>query len=131
MKEPAVTNSICLIGLERIGQLDLLPGLFEPVFVPPKVQEEFGVPLAWLKIQALSNAALVSVLSALVDEGEAEAIALAKERDCLLILDDRKARRWARQLSVHLIGTAGVFVRTKRQGLVGAIRPLLESLALI
>ena len=45
MKEPAVANSTCLIGLERIGRLDLLQELFEPVFIPPKVQEEFGVAI--------------------------------------------------------------------------------------
>ena len=28
MNEPAVTDSTCLIGLERIGRLDLLPALF-------------------------------------------------------------------------------------------------------
>lgn len=128
MKEPVVVDSTCLIALERIGQLDLLPALFEPVFIPPKVQEEFGVSLSWLNIQAPTNTALVAVLSALVDEGEAEAISLAKERGCLLILDDRKARRWARYLGVRLIGTVGIFVRAKKQGLISAVKPLLEAL---
>lgn len=128
MKEPAVVDSTCLIALERIGQLDLLPALFEPVFISPKVQEEFGVSLSWLNIQAPTNTALVAVLSALVDEGEAEAISLAKERGCLLILDDRKARRWARYLGVRLIGTVGIFVRAKKQGLISAVKPLLEAL---
>ncbi len=127
MKEPAVSNSTCLIILERIGQLNLLPALFEPVWVPPKVQEEFAIPLDWLRVEAPSNTALVAVLKALVDEGEAEAIALAREKEALLILDDRKARRWARQLGIRLVGTAGVLVRAKRQGIIKAVKPLLEA----
>jgi predicted nucleic acid-binding protein len=42
VKEPVVTNSTCLISLERIGYLQLLADLFEPVVIPPKVQEEFA-----------------------------------------------------------------------------------------
>jgi predicted nucleic acid-binding protein len=45
VKEPAVADSTCLIGLERIGGLNLLQSLFEPILIPPKVQEEFGVTL--------------------------------------------------------------------------------------
>ena len=45
MKEPVVTDSACLIGLERIGQLDLLPSLFEPIIIPPEVDKEFGITL--------------------------------------------------------------------------------------
>ncbi len=128
MKEPVVSNSTCLIALERIGQLNLLPALFEPIWVPPKVQEEFAVPLDWLMVEAPSNTALVAVLKALVDEGEAEAIALAREKGALLILDDRKARQWARRLGVRLVGTAGILVKAKRQGIVKAVKPLLEAM---
>ena len=79
MKEPAVTDSTCLIGLERIGHLDLLPALFEPVIAPPEVQKEFGVSFSWLQIEAPSDKALVAALKMLADDGEAEAIALASE----------------------------------------------------
>lgn len=128
MKEPAVTNSTCLIGLERIGRLDILHRLFEPVMVPPKVQEEFGKAIDWLAVIAPKNTVLVQVLSTIVDEGEAEAIALAKELNCLLILDDRKARRWAKFFGLRIIGTAGLLVRAKRQGIVEEVKPILEAL---
>lgn len=48
MKEPVVVDSTCLIGLERIRQIDILPTLFEPVVIPPEVNREFGVSLPWL-----------------------------------------------------------------------------------
>ncbi len=128
MREPIVSNSTCLIALERIGRLDILPALFEPIWVPPKVQEEFAISLNWLSVEAPRNTDLVTVLKVLVDEGEAEAIALAREKGALLILDDRKARHWARQLGIRLIGTAGVLVKAKRQGVVEAVKPLLEAM---
>jgi predicted nucleic acid-binding protein len=65
MKEPAIADSTCLIGLERIGQLPLLPALFEPLVVPPKVQEEFGVPLDWLQVQAPKDTVLIVALDLL------------------------------------------------------------------
>ncbi len=42
MKEPIVLDSTCLIGLERIGRLDILSKLFEPIFFPDEVENEFG-----------------------------------------------------------------------------------------
>lgn len=128
MKEPAVTNSTCLISLESIGQLSLLPALFEPIVIPPGVQQEFGSAADWLKVQAPVNDALVATLAQIVDEGEAEAIALALERRALLILDDRKARQWAKRLRVRVVGTVGLLIRAKRQGFLDAVKPHLNAL---
>ena len=43
MKDPVVADSTCLIALERIDSLEVLPALFEPVLIPPGVDREFGV----------------------------------------------------------------------------------------
>ncbi len=128
MKEIAVVNSTCLISLERIGQLGLLQALFEPIVVPPKVYEEFGGSVEWLHVQAPQNAALVTTLSQLVDDGEAQALALACELSALLILDDRKARRWAKRLGIRVLGTIGVLLRAKNHHLIPAVRPHMEAL---
>jgi len=128
MKEPVVSDSTCLICLERIGQLELLPSLFEPFFVPPEVHKEFSVTPSWLQVQAPKNITLVQALRWVIDEGEAEAIALAVERKCLLIVDDRKARGWARRLGIRVIGTIGVLLKAKRAGLIDSVKPLLERL---
>lgn len=42
VKIPAVVDSTCLLGLERIGRLDLLPALLQTVLAPPAVIDEFG-----------------------------------------------------------------------------------------
>ena len=52
MTLPVVVDSTCLIGLERIHSLHLLPALFDPIFAPPEVQREFGQSPGWLQIEA-------------------------------------------------------------------------------
>ena len=128
MKEQAITDSTCLIGLERIGQLSILPELFSPLSAPPEVQREFGAALPWLSVKAPADATLVAALQMVVDDGEAEVIALAKEIGCRAILDDRRARAAASRLNVPCIGTVGVLLRAKRNGVISAIKPLLDDL---
>jgi uncharacterized protein len=128
VKAPVVTDSTCLIGLERIGHLDVLPALFEPILVPPEVYKEFGTSLSWLTVEAPTNQALVAALKMLVDDGEAEAIALAREREWQIILDDRQARSVARRLGISIIGTIGILVRAKRSGIIPSLKTLLSEL---
>lgn len=110
MKTPIVVDSTCLIGLERIGVLHLIPSLFNPVYVPPAVAGEFGIVLPW------------------VDAGETEAIALARELGAKVVLDDRRARSVAGKMGLPILGTIGLLVQAKRSGLVPAVRPLLGNL---
>ncbi len=126
--EPIVPDSSCLISLERIDQLHLLPALYRPVVSPPEVQREFGIRLPWLQLEAPSDKTLVAALGLLVDEGEAEAIALACERSWRVALDDRRARSVATRLGVRVIGTVGILVRAKQSALVSSLKPLLDNL---
>ncbi len=65
-----------------------------------------------------------------VDAGEAEAIALASEKNCLLISDDKQARAAAKRLGVSVIGTAGILIRAKQNGVISEIKPILDNLEL-
>jgi uncharacterized protein len=128
VKEQAVVDSTCLIGLERINQLSILPALFDPIFAPPEVQREFGVSLPWLQQRTPLQEPLVAALKMLVDDGEAEAISLAQEIGCLLIVDDRRARTAASGLGLTCVGTLGVLLRGKRTGAVSAVKPIMDNL---
>ncbi len=121
-------DSTCLIGLERAGLLFLLPALFEPLLIPPKVQEEFGVQREWWIVRAPANIAAVETARRVVDDGEAEAIVLAQEQGWRLIIDDKKARAYARQQGVRVIGTLGVLLKAKQEGLIPVVKPLIERL---
>ena len=128
MKEAVVSDSTCLIGLERIGELNILPALFDPIMIPPEVEREFGTKFSWLQTENPTSSLLVAALRLVVDAGEADAIALASEKSCLLISDDKQARAVARRLGVAVIGTVGVLVRSKQSGVVGVIKPILDAL---
>lgn len=127
MKEAVVSDSTCLIGLERVGELDILPALFDSVTIPSEVEREFGSKFDWLKVENLKNNQLVAALE-MVDAGEAEAIALANEKNRLLITDDKQARSAAKRLGVSVIGTVGVLIRAKQSGIISEIKPILDAL---
>ena len=129
MTVKAVTNSTCLIGLERIERLDILPQVFDTVFAPPAVAKEVRTSLDWLRVRAVANPSVTIALRTQMDEGEAEAIALALElENVLLILDDKKARRVAQQMGMKVIGTVGMLLRAKRQGVIAEVKPILMKL---
>ena len=130
MTNSVVADSTCLIGLERIEHLDILPALFEPILIPPAVQQEFGISLPWLQVEVPTDQGMVVALKMLVDRGEAEAIALAYQRKLQMILDDRQARSVARNMGVSFIGTVGVLVKAKQAALIPALKPLLDELEL-
>jgi predicted nucleic acid-binding protein len=98
------------------------------VYAPPEVERESGLSPAWLKIEKPSNPALVAALKVTVDDGEAEAIALAAERRWRIVLDDRRARDVAQRMELKVIGTVGLLIRAKRAGLLPWIKPLLNEL---
>jgi predicted nucleic acid-binding protein len=128
VKEPAILDSACLIGLERIGRLDLLPALLDPVCAPNAVEAEFGSRPEWLTIETPQDRGMIAALRLVVDPGEAEAITLAYEKGWRLILDDQKAREAAMRLGIKITGTVGLLLRAKQSGLLPAIRPFLDAL---
>lgn len=129
MSDNAVSNSSCLIALEKIGHLDLLSKSFDSILIPPAVQSEFGKKIDWLIVKSVQNTAVVNSLKTQIDDGESEAIALAMEMtDVFVVLDDKKARRIAKQLGLKVIGTVGLLLRAKKKGIVTEIKPILDAL---
>lgn len=129
MSGDAVANSTCLIALERIGRLELLRGVFAKTYAPPSVLAEVGVPLPWVQERPSADSTASAVLRTQLGQGEADAIALAMGMPGVtVILDDKKARRLAKQLGLRVVGTLGVIVRAKRSGAIDAVQPVIRSL---
>lgn len=128
MSECIVSDSTCLIALERIGSVEILPALFGSILIPPVVQREFGISIPWLMVTELTDPSVAVTLKMIVDDGEAEAIALARQHNCRIITDDRRARSVARQYGLDIVGTVGILVLAKQRGIVSSIRPLLTKL---
>ena len=64
-----------------------------------------------------------------LDEGESEAIALADELKAdVVLLDEKDARRIAKQLGLRVLGTIGILVWGKRVGKINNLRQVLDIL---
>lgn len=130
MSDRAVTNTACLIGLGAVGRLDLLARLFEPIIAPPELLAEYGSDPPGVVEQPVTDSRLVQSLRTQVHLGEAAAIALAMESDVdWVILDDKKARRIARQMGLGVTGTLGVLIRAKTAGLLPEVKPVIDELS--
>ncbi len=123
-----VSDCTCLIALERIAYLDLLPAVFEEIWIPPAVAREFGRSLPWLRVREPLDTAAVTRYETAVDAGEAAAIALAKEMGCEVILDDLRARRLAAVERVPCLGLLGILLRAKARKKLAAVSPMIEAL---
>ena len=85
----------------------------------------------WITVIEPSNKALVNMLLDFLDEGEANAIALAREINAdLVLLDEKEARRIARRLGLKILGTLGILILAKRKGHLKLVKPLIENLYL-
>nr|WP_242043484.1 DUF3368 domain-containing protein [Leptolyngbya sp. FACHB-671] len=117
--------------------------LYGQVVIPAAVAEELkrggqedarinqALSLAWIEVRQPIDRTLVETLKTdhNLDRGEAEAIALALELSAdELLIDERLGRREAMRLGLSITGLLGVLLVAKRQGLLTAIRPVLDVL---
>lgn len=133
---PVVSNTTPLINLAGVGLLELLPNLYGSVTAAEIVIAEYEAKArtddlglrsaAWLTIVAIS---VPDDLAAILDAGEAATIALAQQlKPRLVLLDERRGRRIARERGLPIIGTGAVLVEAKRQGLLPAVAPVLDAM---
>lgn len=135
-----VSNTTPLLTLMGIGALELLQQLYGEVGIPQGVWEEIQQgkdksiyqdvsQLDWVQIQAVSNREALAYLHAELDKGEAETLVLAREIEARLVLiDEKAARRVADQLGLTYTGSLGVLLRAKAQGLIPAVKPLIDQM---
>jgi predicted nucleic acid-binding protein len=119
--------------LVRIGQIDLLPRLFERIFLPSVVADELHHPSAppavrdwmqqppgWLEVMPVGDID-DPALSAL-DSGERSAIALGLSLGAdLILIDDRKGAVAALSKGLEVTGTLGVLDLAAERGLVDLV----------
>jgi predicted nucleic acid-binding protein len=122
-----------------IGEIELLPVLYDRVAVPPSVCEELGrarapkevrawiaQPPSWLEIVAPARSPDSGL--ARLDAGERDAILLAEELGAdQIVIDEIRGRREAQRRGLRLTGTLGVLAAGAEQGLVD-IRIVVDRL---
>ncbi len=130
MHKAIISDTSCLILLDKIGELEILNKLFGQIYTTPEVANEFGLPLpSWIEVKQPLEISYQSIIEGTIDKGEASAIALAIEMDdCLLIIDDLKGRKYASQIGISIIGTIGVIVDAKLAGVILSVKPLIAKI---
>jgi len=136
-----VSDTSPIANLVLINQLGLLEILFGEIIVPPAVDFEIrqlntlGEDISayesssWIIVQNPSSLNLVLQLRDSLDQGESEAIILAKELGCdLLLLDERRGTQIARSNGLATIGLLGVLSMAKSSKHIKMVGPLLDEL---
>lgn len=136
-----VSDSTILIGLLKIGKLDLLKETFSKVYIPEEVFKEVvergkGKPgskvikeAVWIEPKPVKDKIQVAFLLGSLEKGEAEVLVLARELEAdLILLDEEKARKSAVIAGFEIMGLLGLFILAKNLGLIHEVRPLVDEL---
>jgi predicted nucleic acid-binding protein len=141
---PVVADAGPLIGLARVGLLGLLYQLYGKILIPVQVLEELQITEArpgsvvlraaiqagWLQSALVTSDEELKSLSLALGPGEAGAILLAEQRPCrFLLLDERRGRAVAKRRGLRIVGTGGVLLTAKQQGLLDRVSVVLDQLA--
>jgi predicted nucleic acid-binding protein len=129
-----VVNASPLIILSRIGRLDFLESLAPAVSVPDAVIAEVSAglnhdstaaaTLQWAKERIVPNLLLPATVAAWgLGAGESQVIAHCLANPRTAVLDDQAGRACARAHGVSLVGTLGVLLLARQQGLIAQARP--------
>lgn len=130
MDKLIISDTSCLIVLTNSNQLEILPALFGAITVTPLVASEYGLPLPeWIRIESPKDILQQEVLEIQLDAGEASAISLALEnKDSLLLIDEKKGRRVAHDLGIHIMGTVRLLILARQKGLSPSLRESLNAI---
>ena len=140
---PAVSDTSPILGLASIGQLELLHEQFGAVFIPQavlaelKTETEFrGTSVirdalrgGWLVTREVQNIPLVQALALELDNGEAEALALATDLGVeIIVMDEHDGRMRARAMGLKTVGVIGILLRAKKEGKIQSLHDVLQAL---
>jgi predicted nucleic acid-binding protein len=139
-----VSDTSPITSLAAINKLKLLQQLYGSIIIPEAVYRELtevSVPVPgtrevlsadWIQMRSVVNRSLVANLKALpLDEGESEAIVLAKELNAeILLIDERRGRAEASRQGLRITGLLGVLIEAKTQGAIAEIKPIIDELIL-
>ena len=131
-----IADSSALIALAVVDKLDVLEKLFGQVYVPRAVYNEVSHKskgeseklASYCKDKVLDITSDVN-LNITLGLGESEAIILYKEKNAnFLLCDDKKAKNFARNFGVNVIGSLGILLKAKEEKLIIELTPLIVRL---
>ena len=132
-----VSNTSPLMNLAVIDQLKIIEQLYGKVIIPEEVSKELfaaGIHpliehLLWIEKHQVKNKGLSDSLKIELDDGEAEAIALAIELKAdLVLMDERLGRNIASRFGQKCIGIMGILMEAKHKGIIDSVKPVVDDL---
>lgn len=136
-----VSDTSPVANLILINKLDILHILFGKIIIPPAVDKEIKalknlnidldtyINSSWIALEKPVDTDKVSALMKMIDDGEAEAIVIAKELKAdYLLIDERKGTRLAKHEGCSTIGLVGVLIKAKEKEIIGRVMPVLDEL---
>ena len=116
--------------LPKINRFDILQRTFKNVLTTDQVVLEYGpLPGNWVEVQNNYDKEVFQKINQKFGAGEASCIALAQQTaNALLIIDDRRARRVAEGIGIRCVGSAGVLLLAKREGVIENIKVPLDAI---
>lgn len=141
MKRLIVADTGPLVVLAKIDHLHLLVQRYKTIQIPKTVLLE-ATALAHRTDTALINTfvlAHVEVVTDItptndnyldfgLDAGETQAILLAKQSNCPVLMDEKRGRAVAKREAINVLGTVGLLLASKQEGLIPEISSLLEKM---
>ncbi len=142
MSTDFVSNSSPLIFLSKIGELDVLPQIFDKIYIPHAVYEEtaalpgedaaqinrFISEGQFLQFN-VQNKLAVKALSGRLHDGEVQVIIGATELGIKnVLLDDLHARNKAKQFDLDVTGTLGILKLAYGKRIIKAFKAVVIKL---
>jgi predicted nucleic acid-binding protein len=137
----AVADSGPLIALAGCGRLALLTAIFEILHVPQAVRNETTKDQSRPGAAAIAvflqdharlhpdrNDAIYTAAVSHLDEGEAQALSLARALGCGVLMDERRGRQEAIRQGMQPVGGLGVLLQAKRIGKIEHIAPAIAQM---
>ena len=128
-----VCDTSPISALILIDHIHLLRDLYGDVRAPEAVAVELArlhpsLP-PWIKIEPVVDRAAVDRLKEKLGVGESEAIILSEENHAdLLLFDDKRGRRIARERGIHVIGLLAVLTEAKKHSKIVSVRNIFTRL---
>ncbi|NOZ91173.1 MAG: DUF3368 domain-containing protein [Epsilonproteobacteria bacterium] len=119
-----ISDSTTIITLLNIDRLDILKNIFSTVYIPNRVYDEIVIKEqivldeSFFITKEIEDKALYKLLTKSLDEGESEAIVLAKEMNLSLIIDEKKGRKIASYLGINIFGFIGLLILNYKKELL-------------
>ena len=141
MRSLIVADTGSLLILAKIDHLQLLAQRYQTIRIPTTVLQEATVLAHREDSQRISQfvAKHVEVHTDIIqdetdyldfglDEGETQAILLARESQCPVLMDEKRGRAAAKRAQVAVLGTIGLLLAAKQEELIAEVSPLLDQM---